>query len=164
MCQSLLRRRQIFMIFDPNPLPSAFQQNAYEGDHSISTLGRQIKPRKGEEKIWLTNTRLSEKEKTNWCQFLKDLSPMCISPGVSSQKVRTARPIYSQQQQQPTFFVEWIDLLTNSWSPTFICHFSLQKRQKIFLSPNCFFTKFNNGMLQFWFGVVSEHQISKNII
>ena len=27
-----LRRRQIFKIFDPYPLPSAFQQNAYEGD------------------------------------------------------------------------------------------------------------------------------------
>ena len=27
-----LRRRQIFTFFDPNPLPSAFQQNAYEGD------------------------------------------------------------------------------------------------------------------------------------
>ena len=27
-----LRRRQIFTIFDPYPLPSAFQQNAYEGD------------------------------------------------------------------------------------------------------------------------------------
>ena len=27
-----LRRRQIFTIFDPYPLPSVFQQNAYEGD------------------------------------------------------------------------------------------------------------------------------------
>ena len=27
-----LRRRQIFTMFDPYPLPSAFQQNAYEGD------------------------------------------------------------------------------------------------------------------------------------
>ena len=27
-----LRRRQIFTILDPYPLPSAYQQNAYEGD------------------------------------------------------------------------------------------------------------------------------------
>ena len=27
-----LRRRQIFTIFDPYPLSSAFQQSAYEGD------------------------------------------------------------------------------------------------------------------------------------
>ena len=27
-----LRRRQIFTIFDPYLLPSAFQQNAYKGD------------------------------------------------------------------------------------------------------------------------------------
>ena len=30
-----LRRRQIVTIFDPYPLPSAFQQNAYEGDFPI---------------------------------------------------------------------------------------------------------------------------------
>ena len=34
-----LRRRHIFTIFDPYPLPSAFQKNAYEGDFwSLSTV------------------------------------------------------------------------------------------------------------------------------
>ena len=33
-----LRRRQIFKIFDPSPLPSAFQQKAYEGK-TVNTWG-----------------------------------------------------------------------------------------------------------------------------
>ena len=142
------------------------------GSHGVHSISNYVNQGKGRKKCDRPIVHDYLKKNKFIDATFEKICPHCVYPQVSAVKKweRHVRFIHSSSSNNQLFLLNELICWLILGDSTFICHFSLKNVIFIFLSKQLFgfFTKFNNETvnvnLQFWFGVVSEQQNSKNII